>query len=1617
MNGVAPETSSPTTVCILGADTISVDYGLWRDFVAHDLLHMVRSDPKSDTKFALITDTNLAPLYVPSFKDSFDAAKRDGSSSGALLTYEIAPGEGSKSRDTVGAIHDWLASKQCTKDTIIIALGGGVVGDMVGFAAATYMRGVNFVQVPTTLLAMVDSSIGGKTAIDTPFGKNLVGAFWQPKRIYIDLDFLRTLPKREFLNGMAEVIKTAAIWNPEEFTRLEENAEQILKYLETDRRSRPPSTELAVVLKRLILGSVRVKAEIVSADEREGGLRNLLNFGHSIGHAIEAILTPQILHGECVSVGMVKEAELSRFLGILPDDAVARLTNCLANYCLPISLNDKLLRKRSASRECSVNSILSIMAVDKKNQGSEKRIVLLSAIGRTYELKATAVADSNIKTILSPGIRVYASPNMPEQVVCTPPGSKSISNRALVLAALGTGTCRITNLLHSDDTQVMLTALAKLGAATFGWEDEGKTLIVEGKGGALRACTEALYLGNAGTASRFLTTVACLATPAEAPSVTLTGNDRMKERPIGALAKALSHNGVDVIYLERRGSLPIQVAASGGFAGGEIDLAADVSSQYVSSLLMCAPYAKRPVTLRLKGDKVVSQTYIDMTIAMMASFGVLVQRSQHEAHTYHIPVQSYVSPQHYEIESDASSATYPLAIAAISGTSCTVPNIGSNSLQGDARFAVDVLGPMGCTVKQTEKSTTVTGPRKGQLRAIPKIDMEPMTDAFLTACVLAAVAQYGSVTRIHGIANQRVKECDRISAMRDELAKLGVHCHDHEDGIDVTGSGFELTSPNTDIHCYDDHRVAMSFSVLALSLKSPPILDDKACVGKTWPGWWDTLSQVFQAKLEGQGRFASAPVRSTSNSANPSSLYLIGMRGAGKTTVGRMIGSIGGHTFIDLDEELEKRTGKTIPEIIGPERKGWDEFRRLERDLLVTTMQSKQYRDGHVFACGGGVVEMKENREALTDYKKQGGRVLLVSRPIERIVAYLDLDKTRPAYAEKTTDVWNRRRPWYIECSNYEYFAANLPEEHRATAHTEDFQSFVRGAFGHTENSIGLLERFAGKTRSFFVSLTAPQPSRQPVANFARVTAGCDAVELRVDLLTDPRSSQAGVPTIDFVTRESAFLRQVVKLPIIFTIRTQSQGGRFPDGAIMEAKALYYTAIRLGFELIDLEMSWPDSLLDEVVAAKSHAKIIASHHDPQRRLSWSNGSWTEHYTRAVMYGDVVKLIGAAAVAADNDDLEMFLRKLHEAHQDLPPIIALNMGEVGKQSRVRNTFLTPVTHPSLPSAAAPGQLSIKQIHQCLALSGFLPPRKFYLFGCPIAQSRSPAMHNTLFDAFGLPHKYFRHEAEQADESLKEVVRAPSFGGASVTIPLKREVTHLIDELSSDMRKVGAVNTIVPYWPQTDFGPRSAVDHSARPKLVGHNTDWMGIVSCFKGAGVTASSSEAPKPALIIGTGGTARAALYALHTGLHMQPVYVLGRTQSKARELVDEVDGLDGCDVRVLTDISQLEKDPIAAVGTIPADRPIDPEMESLLRAVFAKSKNKRSVNRVLVEMAYKPQHTPAMQLAEQHGWRTVQGLEVLAAQGIEQFKLWTGLHLGQYLESVVRQVVVEGKHESSIAP
>lgn len=276
-----------------------------------------------------------------------------------LAEILIPDGEEYKNLDSVEQIYGEMLKARLDRKSVLVALGGGVIGDMAGFAASTYMRGIDFVQVPTTLLAQVDSSVGGKTGVNHALGKNMIGTFWQPRLVWVDTDTLKTLPKREFLSGLAEVIKYGVIWDGEFFRFLEENAGKVLAH---DQEA----------LGHIIRVSCEIKAEVVSRDERESGLRAILNYGHTIGHAIEtATGYTRYLHGEAVAIGMYAEAKLARRLGLLDGEQAERIRAVIDSYGLPSDVPDDI----------PFESVLSSMRLDKKALSGDLRFVLPERIG------------------------------------------------------------------------------------------------------------------------------------------------------------------------------------------------------------------------------------------------------------------------------------------------------------------------------------------------------------------------------------------------------------------------------------------------------------------------------------------------------------------------------------------------------------------------------------------------------------------------------------------------------------------------------------------------------------------------------------------------------------------------------------------------------------------------------------------------------------------------------------------------------------------------------------------------------------------------------------------------------------------------------------------------------------------------------------------------------------------------------------------------------------------------------------------------------------------------------------------------------------------------------------
>ena len=407
------------------------------------------------------------------------------------------------------------------------------------------------------------------------------------------------------------------------------------------------------------------------------------------------------------------------------------------------------------------------------------------------------------------------------------PGSKSVSNRALLLSALSQGKTRLTNLLDSDDVRYMLDALKALNIK-YHLSDDRTICDIEGVGGKLHSAHPLeLFLGNAGTAMRPLAAALCLADN----NIVLTGEPRMKERPIGHLVDALRQGGAKIDYLENEGYPPLHI--HGGFTGGKIAVNGSVSSQFLTALLMAAPLASNDTEITIIGD-LVSKPYIDITIEMMAMFGVSVINNQYQ--TFVIKAnQTYQSPGSYLVEGDASSASYFLAAAAIKGGTVRVTGVGKKSLQGDTQFA-HVLEKMGAKITWADDYIECT---HGELNGVD-MDMNHIPDAAMTIATTALFAD--GTTTIRNIYNWRVKETDRLSAMANELRKVGATVEEGEDYITITPPA-KLN--HAEIKTYNDHRMAMCFSLVALSDTPVTILDPK-CTMKTFPDYFEQFKRLSE---------------------------------------------------------------------------------------------------------------------------------------------------------------------------------------------------------------------------------------------------------------------------------------------------------------------------------------------------------------------------------------------------------------------------------------------------------------------------------------------------------------------------------------------------------------------------------------------------------------------------------------------------------------------------------------------------------------------------------------------------------------------------------------------------
>ena len=408
----------------------------------------------------------------------------------------------------------------------------------------------------------------------------------------------------------------------------------------------------------------------------------------------------------------------------------------------------------------------------------------------------------------------------------TLPGSKSISNRTLLLAALASGNTEICDVLASDDTARMLESLTKLGVkldqiGEHAWRVHGCT-------GNFHNKQADLFLGNAGTAFRPLTAALAFSNG----DYQLSGVARMHERPIGDLVDALQQAGANISYLGQPGFPPLKITPAQADLSLPIKIRGDVSSQFLTALLMALPLSKQQASIEVVGE-LISKPYIEITLNLMAKFGVQVERDGWQRFT--IPANSvYTSPGQLCVEGDASSASYFLAAGVIAG-SVTVDGIGQHSIQGDVRFA-EALSLMGGEISYGENH--ISAKKANKIKAID-LDCNHIPDAAMTLAILALFADGTSTLR--NIASWRVKETDRLTAMATELRKLGASVVEGGDYLQITPP--TAIKPNAVIDTYDDHRMAMCFSLVSLA-GVPITINDPACVNKTFPDYFSCFAKI-----------------------------------------------------------------------------------------------------------------------------------------------------------------------------------------------------------------------------------------------------------------------------------------------------------------------------------------------------------------------------------------------------------------------------------------------------------------------------------------------------------------------------------------------------------------------------------------------------------------------------------------------------------------------------------------------------------------------------------------------------------------------------------------------------
>lgn len=594
------------------------------------------------------------------------------------------------------------------------------------------------------------------------------------------------------------------------------------------------------------------------------------------------------------------------------------------------------------------------------------------------------------------------------------PGSKSITNRALILAALSKGVSILKNAAICDDSTYMIKGLKKLGIKI---HQKGSTVKIIGTGGKFKKHIKPIkiFTGNAGTTTRFLTALASLTNN----EIIIDGDARMRERPIKELATALNKLGAKI---KITGDCPPLHIYPSKLHGGKISLPGNISSQYLSAILLISPFIREKTTINIE-QKLYSRPYIDMTVQIAKYFGIKIINKnfrKFKIQEAHLRTQSKT----ISIESDASSASYFGAYAALHPRkSILLQNIHKNSLQGDIKF-LKYLKKMGCKIIEQKNGTLIKGTRK--LKSMGTIDMNETPDLVMTFAIISLFAQ--GKTKITNIANLKIKESDRIQALKNEIKKLinSLNLEKHikiNTGLDwltifvrnnrlefthvserenkkTTSQDAKIYKSHIVIQTYNDHRMAMSFGILTDIFRNLTI-QNPSCVSKSYTTFWKELKKCHKKKT----------IISAKRTLN---IVLTGLRGSGKSKIGKLIAKKLKLNFVDIDDEIEKHEKMKIKKLA--ELRGWKYFRAVESLIAKKVGKLKNT----VISTGGGTIIDRDNEKAL----KKNGKIIYLHEKPEICAQRIASSKNRPPLTNKETVeeeikyLYKQRNGRYCESAN-----------------------------------------------------------------------------------------------------------------------------------------------------------------------------------------------------------------------------------------------------------------------------------------------------------------------------------------------------------------------------------------------------------------------------------------------------------------------------------------------------------------------------------------------------------------------------------------------------------------------